>query len=384
MDTPLLQPNGRIPTSELGTPTKYIRTFETDMKTVQAKGTPDLTPLGGEQKLSTPELEETTPAPPTSTAPPELPAPPPGIPELMKPSPLETYSSDFADRLKETGASTASVIAAEQDAGSRSSGTPPEAPRSNRLYIIAGSVLVVVGAIGAYAAYTHYVTTVSPVVIAPSISAPIFVDDRVEVSGTGDSLLQAIQQSAARPLAANSARLFYMSTTTLENPIFSLLDISAPNVLLRNMSAVGSMAGAVNVGGVQSPFFILSVTAYGSTFSGMLSWESSMPRTLAPLFPAYATPVVAAPPLATTTATTTAKTATKTKVATSTAAAIVPPIFIAGFRDAVVANHDVRVYRDEKGRSVMLYGYWNQKTLVIARDPAAFTEILQRLATSHS
>ena len=57
---------------------------------------------------------------------------------------------------------------------------------------------------------------------------------------------------------------------------------------------------------------------------------------------------------------------------------------VATFHDEVVSNHDVRIYRDAAGKSILLYGYWNQFTLVIARDPAAFTEILGRLATSRS
>lgn len=70
-------------------------------------------------------------------------------------------------------------------------------------------------------------------------------------------------------------------------------------------------------------------------------------------------------------------------VASSTAATTTPSLK-AGFHDEVVSNHDVRVYRDEEGRSIVLYGYWNQTTLIIARDAAAFAELLGRLATSHS
>ena len=69
---------------------------------------------------------------------------------------------------------------------------------------------------------------------------------------------------------------------------------------------------------------------------------------------------------------------------TSSPQATVPPArtFSIFFFDEVVANHDVRIYRDAEGRSILLYGYWNQTTLVIARDPSAFAEILGRLATS--
>ena len=123
------------------------------------------------------------------------------------------------------------------------------------------------------------------------------------------------------------------------------------------------MTGVVNVNGKQSPFFILSVTAYSETFAGMLAWERSMLRDVGKLYPPYPSPVSNTP-------------------ATSTAP-VVPESLLA-FHDEAVSNHDVRVYRDAVGRSLLLYGYWNQSTLVIARDPAAFTEIAERLATSRT
>jgi hypothetical protein len=124
------------------------------------------------------------------------------------------------------------------------------------------------------------------------------------------------------------------------------------------------MAGVVSADGNQSPFFILSVASFGDTFAGMLSWEPRMPRDLSKLFLPYPVSV---------TATTTSKDAVKTPLVSS-----------AAFFDATIANHDVRVYRDSEGRDVLLYGYWNQTTLVIARDAAAFTEIVGRLATSRT
>jgi hypothetical protein len=150
----------------------------------------------------------------------------------------------------------------------------------------------------------------------------------------------------------------------------------------------GSIAGVVNVDGETYPFFILSVSSYSTTFAGMLSWEKTMPADLAGLFPAFApiSPAPASVATTTTAATTTAK--TKTKKATTLVAAPPPPPVIpvstAGFYDETVSNHDVRVYRDDAHRSVLLYGYWNQNTLIIARDPDSFSEIVQRLANSHS
>jgi hypothetical protein len=126
------------------------------------------------------------------------------------------------------------------------------------------------------------------------------------------------------------------------------------------------MAGIVNAGGAETPFFILSVSSYSNTFAGMLSWETVMPRDLAVLFPAHPTVVAAA----------------TSSPATSTPQTV--PLPAAAFKDEVVSNHDVRIYRDPAGRSVLVYGYWNQSTLILARDPAAFAEIAERLATSRT
>ncbi|MEK7114339.1 MAG: hypothetical protein AAB850_02195 [Patescibacteria group bacterium] len=287
-------------------PKKYIRTFAGDIEILHEGGKPDL-------------------------------------------APLKTYAGDFSDRIKEENASFATVLAAEQDSGPLVvEKEKPKFSRSGILYTIAGSMLLIASITGAYIAYTRYRAAVAPVEPAPSALAPIFVDDREQISGTGQALSQAIEQSTARLLASGSVRLLYLASTTPERSVFAALHTSAPDVVLRNIRTESSMAGVVHVGGTQSPFFILSVASYSDTFAGMLSWERSMPRDLAVLFPLNASTTVAA------------------------------------FRDEVVSNHDVRVYRDDTGKSILLYGYWNQATLVIARDPAAFAEIVQRLSTSRT
>jgi len=364
-------------------PEKYIRTFAGDMETLKAGGTPNLIPLS---KPSVPkENPVAAPVPPKGNVPAATPAPavpetpaPVSIPIPASPPPIEssieTYAGDFRDRMKETQASTVTVLAAEQDSAPvlvQSSSQPESSPRANILYSIAGGILLIAGGTGAYIAYSRYQTALAPVVLAPSISAPIFVDDREQISGNGATLLSVVEKSVARSLTPNTVRLLYIASTT--GSIFAALPLSTPGIVLRNVNAEGSMAGVINVEGIQSPFFILSVSSYSNTFSGMLSWEKLMPRDLAKLFPPYSVAIVNMNITATTTATTTPKTASTTPAV---------PVQSAAFFDTTIANHDVRVYRDAAGRSVFLYGYWNQTTLVIARDAAAFTEILQRLATS--
>lgn len=401
MDTNTTTPSTPSATPGKNQPKKYIRTLESDMATLKKGGIPDLTPLLEETSAPTTKSPEVTlpvesiptfsqirktypsqpPVPPKPVPPPE-PEPSPIIvpPEPVKPSPIETYAGDFANRMKEEHASTATVLAAEQDA---LEGAPQPAPqqssRGNLLYVIAGTLLLIAGIAGAYVAYTHYKTILTPISFTPSVLAPIFVDDREKIAGEGPILFQAIGQSVSRPLAPNAVRLLYTASSTEgTGSVFAALETPAPDILRRNVRIAGSMAGVVNVGDPQSPFFILSVLSYRDTFSGMLSWEPRIRNDLKLLFPPY--PTATSTPVATSTPATGASKGAVKITADAKSAPAAPTAFV----DDTVANHDVRIYRDAAGQSILLYGYWNQTTLVIARDPAAFTEILQRLATSRA
>ena len=357
-------------------PKTYIRTLAGDMETVKNGGVPEFTqvrersvvvpiPKAAPLVIETPLIA----VPEASLRPVEASGPKVVTEREPVLAPLRTYSGDFSDRVKETGASTATVLAAEQDlAGAPRTTELPEKPStSNRLYIIGGAVMLIIGVVGVYIAYERYLAVSAPIVVAPVAAVPIFVDDRQKISGTGTALLQNLMQSVTNQIARGSIRLLYFEGATTTS-IFTALRLPAPGSLSRNISATNSMAGVIFLNGVQSPFFILSVTSYGETFAGMLQWESTMPRDLAKLFPAYPQPQVA---------TSTTATSTKQKSAP-------PPVLTPAFRDEVVANHDTRVYRDAAGRVVFLYGYWNQTTLVIARNAASFTEIIGRLGTSRA
>ncbi len=379
-------------------PGKYIRTLHGDIKTLKEGGTPDFTPF---VSPNVPREDHFVVIPPTvaPVSPPPIPIPtpvaapvqksipepsfaPPVAPQPLPPpvTPLKTYEGDFSQRMQDTHSSAATVLAAEQDSATDAPQAPPQKSSQHGLIFgIAGSLLLIVSGIGVYIAYTNYLDK-TRVIFAPVVSAPIFVDEREQLTGAGLDLSQAIEQSVARMIAVGAVRLLYFETaTTNSDSVFSALRLSAPDILLRNVNAAGSMAGVVNIDGRQSPFFVLSVDSYSETFSGMLQWEPSMLGELAQLFPPYIKPT---PPVlsATSTAVTTKKTNVAGK-ATSTSNALGAQIV---FLDDIVANHDVRIHRDVEGQSVLVYGYWNQTTLVIARDPAAFSEILQRLATSRA
>jgi hypothetical protein len=417
MDTDTPKPESSDPLQ------KYIRTFAGDMEVAKAGGKPDLAPL-----LPHKESLAATPV----VVPPATVDPAPHVwdeqareaalaqvrakmaedeahavhrstekPEPLveraediiaeTPSPIHTYSEDFSDRMKDQHASTVTVLAAEQDVGREPVVEQGESATHRALVVAAGVLLIVLSGAGVYYAYRGYAAAHMPVVVTPPISAPIFINEEEKTTGEGGVLLRAIEASLARPLASGSVRLVgSTNATTTREGLFTALPFSAPNILLRNVEGPQSMVGVINVEGAQSAFFILGVSSYNDTFAGMLQWEPDMTKDLATLFPPYPEPVVAVPttPLATTTPETKAtpkkgaKVVPAQVVATTTPPAA--PVIIPGFHDQVTANHDVRIYLDSYGRSVMLYGYWNQSTLIIARDGAAFAEIVTRLSNAHT
>lgn len=341
------------------------------------------------------------PPPPPSFAPPAEPAPerlPPvgkesyrePIEEYAPPAPrtpasndpLHTYKSDFADRIDAKGASTFSVLAAEQDSGAKPVAAPaPSRPPARAILAIAsGILLLVLAGGGIFATYRFVMTMRDTPVAALSVPSIVVADEYRELSGSGTELMEALRASAASVLIPGNVLVTYIVEQTADGEgkllagpaggdvFIRALALPAPDILLRNI-ARESTIGAISAGGQEAPFFALRVDSYERTYAGMLTWEPLMLRDLEILFPLY--PAQAAPvqPVATTTASTTTPAPSVPVQATA----------LTRFEDVVVANHDVRVLRDTQGRSLILYGYTDKRTLLIVRDEAAFEALLERL-----
>lgn len=300
---------------------------------------------------------------------------------------IHTYKSDFADHMSDTGGTTFSVLAAEQNAA----GTENVALTSSSkkpwgiILGVIGILLVLGGGAGVYFAYvkSNVPATVPVTLTAPSL---IFVDEREQLSGTGTALLTAFANSAQKPLASGNVRLVYVmqdvvtSTGTTTEPapggvLIQELNLPAPDILFRNTDP-SSTVGVVHAGDETRAFFILRTSSYERTFAGMLSWESTLPQDLSLLYPPYPVPVA---PIA---IATTSMATSSGKTASSTAYTPQPTRAPTVFRDEVLGNYNVRALKDGTGRTVMLYGYRDKATLIIARDESAFTELANRLSAT--
>ncbi len=313
---------------------------------------------------------------------------PPRPNAVPAPDRMHTYTSDFSKRIDTQGASTFSVLAAEQDAAApRVETRTVQRSRNPKALLAVGSgVLLVVLAIGGIIMTYQFVMTMRATPIA-SLTVPSIVvaDEYRELNGTGIALVQSLATTAGSALVPGNVLVTYI----LESPqtgeeglartpaggaaFLRATQIPAPDILLRNI-AKESAVGIVNAGGETNAFFALRVDSYERTYAGMLTWEPLMMRDLALLYPLYPARVEE-PQVETASSTASTTPATSTPVRLDP----VPAVAFTRFADAVVANHDVRILRDTAGRSLMLYGYADKRTLIIARDEAAFETLLTRL-----
>ncbi len=279
---------------------------------------------------------------------PELPVVPsmPPVSRAQTPSSdrLHTYSSDFSDRATSKGASTFSVLAAEQDAHGSLSPAQAPARRTSAPLITLIAVLILGGGAAAFGGYYYMSHRSSAPVVQASVPSLVFFDDKKELAGAGPELMQALVDTAAQNIPQGTVLVTYLSESTttaaglLSTPapggaLIDALSLPAPDILLRNIDPV-STVGVIHDGEETRAFFVLRTTSY----AGMLAWEPAMAHDLALLYPLYP---AAAPPVAPVATTSPSKASTTPIVATPVSS----PAQTA-FADAVVASHDVRILRD--------------------------------------
>jgi hypothetical protein len=287
-----------------------------------------------------------------------------------KAAPFHSYSTDFADRIDEQHASAFAVLGAENEVRAK-----PVVQKKKRglLPIIAGGILILVGLGAAGAAY-HFLLQNTPVVALPMTPEIVTTDAKVSISGGGPTLMAALAGVANQPTTSGEVIMTYINeaTTTKEGveeapgtggDLITALDLPAPDILIRNIDP-SSMVGVVNDGSQTAPFFALRVLSYERTFAGMLEWEPTIGNDLSVLYPPYPAPVTAASTTA------------------SSTAPVYAPQYVPSFIDEVVDNHNARALKDAHGNTLIIYGYADPQTLIIARDEKAFTLLISRLQSN--
>lgn len=302
--------------------------------------------------------------------------PPPKLPATS--SPLHTYKSDFADHMHETKSKRVDVLVAEQDAPRERRMHSAAPARSHTiLFVIVGTLLFAISILGVLYVYGYNKQRSFVQKNQTSTTSLVTSESQKELVGSGRSLLHEIAEASKKTISDGSITVFYqtrLATTSsgisthvplLGSTFFANLSLPVPNLLARTIAS-DSTIGVIHAGKETRPFFILQVKSYDAAFAGMLDWEHTISNVLSEIYPAYPQKYVQI-----------ASSTEKMQTATSTTS-----ISPRTFRDEIVLNHDTRVLRDSNGNSILIYGFRNKHTLIIARDPMAFAEIITRLNNS--
>lgn len=302
-------------------------------------------------------------------------------------SPLHTYTSDTAEAIREVGADSLTLIAKEEEGRVRDDAPPPQKLSSKSLMLLSGSIaLLLVGA--GVLGYFFFLRDSAPnVPLVTRIPTPIFINNEKLVEREGREplrtrLVASITSTEEIPgtvtsIVVTEDVLTLTGTTTEPVPlgtIFSTLVEGVPSILSRAILRE-SMLGSYRGKDRGEFILVLEIESFERGFSGMLSWEATIAKDLAPLIGAET--LVRAPLLP---EPETNSEETGEEVATTTTEVTLPePIF----EDTVLQNHDARILKRED-EVFLVYGFRNRTTLVITESVEAFLEIMARLATTHT
>jgi hypothetical protein len=306
---------------------------------------------------------------------PEAPAPAAAAPKPVAPpvpDRIHTYKSDFAEHINEKDATAFSVIAAEADAQGTIQTVVFKERRPFPTAIVAGFLLIILGGGGLYAAY-HVVTNRPMTVFAPRVPSLIVADERKELTGSGQELLAGLAAAASEPLAEGDVRVTYTTSATTSpdgtvsmlpqsgGALIAALALPMPDILFRSITSE-STVGVIRADDEQHVFFILRVDSFERSFAGMLAWEGNIASDLALLYPEYPAPA---------------------PVGASTASTTMPAVSVnSSFADEVFGNRDARALRDSLDRPILVYGFHDKETLIIARNEPAYLTLIERLSVS--
>ncbi len=267
--------------------------------------------------------------------------------------PLRTYQGDVQEIMSRNNTSLTDIVIAEQNKRNSITETTEEGleyKAKNNFYILAGGLLLLLGVITLVSVY--YVRKTDTQATAPDSSRKTILSFSKEsvlpvASSTRDQILGAIVREKKNfELPINS--ILYLNTSdNLGIPadiesVFALLAPRIPGELVRSFDPQ-YMIGVYSFD-TNEPFFLLHVDDYGASYAGMLQWEPTMTKDIGVLF------------------------GIKPDAATST------PIF----EDKTIKNKDLRILKDQNGKTILLYSFIDKKTLLITTNENIFNALLSK------
>lgn len=288
---------------------------------------------------------------------------------------LQTFESDVLEALKRSKTGAADIVMAQQarprETFQQTIIAPQESshPERSKLLMTISGVVVAAGIIvaGAYWFFKPNKPPPAPVTASGQQIIAIDLVKTIDVTNrTHNEVITAIQQE--RDAAALRVNATEAITFSENNGGRTPAALSAPEFLSRiapdMYTAFGRalenefVFGLIGYDGNQ-PFLILRTKAFENAYNGLLQGEVDLYRQAGPIF----VPGKGALP----------------GLSTSTLAYFGTDPQHQIFRDKVVSNLDARIVANASGKTVFLYAFADQATVVVTTNEKTFTEVVARL-----
>lgn len=244
----------------------------------------------------------------------------------------------------------------------------PEPPSHalSKLVMVVLSLILIFG--GAYAGYYFYSTSpVAQINNAPknssttpirSVTALVPFDTQSVINTDGlnfDTLLAKITEEVAKPMTPGATIREVVLTETKEGKAYRvsapeiavMLGVDVPDIILRTLNPQWMFGVYSTPDNVRSAFVVVNTNLFQNAFAGMLSWEPALPLEIRKLTDADVRATMSAPK--------------------------------GVFKDQIVKNKDVRAFVSDTGRTLFVYSFVDNSTLVIAENGVVLAEIIDRL-----
>lgn len=269
---------------------------------------------------------------------------------------LRTYSSDVAKALKQNQGSVIKIAMAEEKKRRESLQGFNEQKESKK-WLVWIFVFLLLGAITLLSVW--YINRPKEVVIETKTglqNSEIFVEREkiFLLEGGRSTIIQNIDQAKKEMQSQNNQMMnIYMllgENTSNKKATFddlmSYLGNDTPKAF--SVSTVKDfMLGIENREGVVSPFFILKADSFEELFPGMINWENEIVLDTYEIF--------------------------------GIEEYLINDLSERSWQDKLVNNKDMRYLYDETGSVVLVYGYAEPETIVLAESQETFDRVLGRL-----
>lgn len=273
---------------------------------------------------------------------------------------LRTYTSDMAEAIRENEASVIKIALAEKEKKEReriykeANGT-----KSSKIFFILGGIfLIIIAIVGSSFLISKKEKIPAPIVNYSetfiTVDSSIFVDT-TEANNSNEIIAKINQQLQN---SSGLVRAIFLTKTINEisenlktNDFFSLLNINAPNSLVRSLTDKYLLGQYFhqNSPDKKNTFFLVFETGnYDQTYASLLSWENNMFSDLSIFF--------------------------------NPNNQITINVSKNSWKDIFINNKDARVLYDENGQALLYYGF-AKNNFVITDNIEIFKIIINRLNT---